>query len=74
MNINSLFEVLIMGKLSNIDNAAAKKGSAINTLWQFIKFIVVSLGAFVIQTVLPIIIQLFMKEEFINQAYSFFVF
>ncbi len=50
MNINSLFEVLIMGKLSNIDNAAAKKGSAINTLWQFIKFIVVSLGAFVIQT------------------------
>ena len=63
-----------MGKLSNIDNAAAKKGSAINTLWQFIKFIVVSLGAFVIQTVLPIIIQLFMKEEFINQAYSFFVF
>ena len=36
--------------------------------------IVVSLGAFVIQTVLPIIIQLFMKQDFINQSYEFFVF
>lgn len=60
--------------LKNIDKSAKEKGSAIETLWQFIKFIVVSLGAFVIQTVLPIIIQLFMKQEFIDQAYAFFVF
>ena len=32
-----------MGKLNNIDKAAAGKGSGINTLWQFVKFIVVSL-------------------------------
>ena len=63
-----------MGKLNNIDKAAAGKGSGINTLWQFVKFIVVSLGAFVIQTVLPIIIQLFMSDAFINQKYEFFVF
>lgn len=63
-----------MGKLNQIDKAAEKKGSAITTLWQFVKFIVVSLGAFVIQTVLPIIIQLFMNEDFINRAYAFFVF
>ena len=63
-----------MAKLNDIDKAAAGKGSAINTLWQFIKFIVVSLGAFVIQTVLPLIIKLFMSDEFQNRAYEFFVF
>ena len=63
-----------MGKLNQLDKAAESKGSAIVTLWQFIKFIFVSLGAFVIQTVLPIIIQLFMSDEFINQKYEFFVF
>lgn len=63
-----------MGKLNQIDKAAESKGSAIVTLWQFVKFIFVSLGAFVIQTVLPIIIQLFMSDEFINQKYEFFVF
>ena len=63
-----------MGKLNQLDKAAESKGSAIVTLWQFVKFIFVSLGAFVIQTVLPIIIQLFMSDEFINQKYEFFVF
>ena len=63
-----------MGKLNQIDKAADSKGKGIVTLWQFVKFIVVSLGAFVIQTVLPIIIQLFMSDEFINQKYEFFVF
>ena len=38
-----------MGKLNNIDKAAAGKGSGINTLWQFVKFIVVSLGACIVQ-------------------------
>lgn len=63
-----------MSRLKQIDNAAENKGKGIATLWQFIKFIVVSLGAFVIQTVLPIIIQLFMSDAFINQKYEFFVF
>ena len=63
-----------MGKLNQIDKAAEGKGSLMVTLWQFVKFIVVSLGAFVIQTVLPIIIQLFMSENFINREYAFFVF
>ena len=38
-----------MGKLNQIDKAAAGKGSGINTLWQFVKFIVVSLGACIVQ-------------------------
>lgn len=60
--------------LKDIDKKAQSKGSALNTLWQFVKFIVVSLGAFVIQSVLPIVIQLFMNDEFINRSYHFFVF
>ena len=60
--------------LSGIDNAAASKGKGIETLWQFIKFIVVSLGAFVIQTVLPIIIKLFMSEEFQTREFTWWIF
>ena len=60
--------------LKNIDNAAASKGKGVETLWQFIKFIVVSLGAFVIQTVLPIIIKLFMSEEFQTREFTWWIF
>ncbi len=74
LSINLIFGVIILAKLKDIDSKAASKGSGINTLWQFVKFIVVSLGAFIIQTVLPIIIQLFMSDAFINQKYEFFVF
>lgn len=63
-----------MASLKDIDKKAEGKGSGINTLWQFVKFIVVSLGAFVIQAVLPIIIKLFMSEEFINRQYEFWIF
>lgn len=63
-----------MGKLNNIDKAAEGKGSAINTLWQFVKFIVVSLGAFVIQTFLPLLLKLPMSEEFLHREFSFWVF
>lgn len=63
-----------MGKLNNIDKAAEGKGSAINTLWQFVKFIVVSLGAFVIQTFLPLLLKLPMSEEFLYRDFSFWVF
>ncbi len=60
--------------LKDIDSAAANKGKGIETLWQFIKFIVVSLGAFAIQTVLPIIIKLFMSEEFQTRKFTWWIF
>lgn len=63
-----------MAKLNDIDKAAASKGKGIETLWQFIKFIVVSLAAFVIQTFLPLLIKLPMTEEFLNRAYDFWIF
>ncbi len=63
-----------MAKLNDIDKAAASKGKGIETLWQFIKFIVVSLGAFVIQTFLPLLIKLPMSEEFLLQEFKFWIF
>ncbi len=41
-----------MSKLTQLDSAAEQKGKGLNTLWQFVKFIVVSLLAFVVQFVL----------------------
>ena len=41
-----------MGKLNQIDKAADSKGSAVTTIWQFVKFIVVSLLAMIVQFVL----------------------
>lgn len=35
--------------LKNIDNAAASKGKGLETVWQFVKFIVVSLLAMIVQ-------------------------
>lgn len=61
-----------MFKLSDIDKAAASKGKGVETFWQFIKFIVVSLGAFVIQLFLPYLVKLPMSEEFLNRPYDFF--
>lgn len=63
-----------MAVLEKIDKAAAKKGKAVETFWQFIKFIVVSLGAFVIQLGLPYLIKLFMTDEFLARPYEFLVF
>lgn len=63
-----------MAKLNDIDKAAASKGKGIETLWQFIKFIVVSLGAFVIQTFLPLLIKLPMSEEFLLKEFDFLIF
>ena len=60
--------------LKGIDNAAAEKGKGVETLWQFVKFIVVSLGAFVIQTVLPIFIKMPMSVEFQTRAFSWWIF
>lgn len=63
-----------MGKLNQIDKAAAGKGKGIETLWQFVKFIVVSLGAFVIQTFLPLLIKLPMTDEFLHRAFDWGLF
>ncbi|MBQ1966920.1 MAG: hypothetical protein II356_02980 [Clostridia bacterium] len=41
-----------MAKLKDIDNMAEKKGSFLVTVWQFVKFIVVSLLAMIVQFVL----------------------
>lgn len=41
-----------MGKLKQIDNMAEEKGSILVTIWQFVKFIVVSLLAMIVQFVL----------------------
>ncbi|MCD7828653.1 MAG: hypothetical protein LUG85_09010 [Clostridiales bacterium] len=60
-----------MAKLKDLDNSAANKGKGIETLWQFVKFIVVSLGAFVIQTFLPYLIELPMSDEFLSRPYEF---
>lgn len=63
-----------MAKLNDIDKAAASKGKGLETLWQFVKFIVVSLGAFVIQTFLPLLIKLPMSDEFLLKPFEFLVF
>lgn len=60
--------------LKDIDKAAEEKGSALVVLWQFVKFIIVSLGAFVIQTFLPLLLKLPMSDELLARPYDFFVF
>ncbi len=63
-----------MSKLSKLDNAAESKGAGIKTLWQFVKFIFVSLIAFVIQIFLPLLIKLPMSDEFLYRPYDFWIF
>lgn len=63
-----------MSKLNKIDKAAASKGKGVETLWQFVKFIVVSLGAFVIQTCLPYLLKLPMSKEILERPYEFFIY
>ncbi len=47
-----------MSKLNQIDKAAENKGSVLVTIWQFVKFIVVSLLAMIVQFVLLNTLQL----------------
>lgn len=47
-----------MSKLKQIDNAAESKGSLLVTIWQFVKFIIVSLLAMIVQFVLLNTLQL----------------
>ncbi len=51
-------ENIIMAVLNKIDKAAAEKGKGVNTLWQFVKFIVVSLGAMIVQITITNLIPL----------------
>ncbi len=62
-------------KLKNIDNAAEEKGSLIVTIWQFVKFIVVSLLAMIVQFVLLNTLQLIPAiKELYTQDFSWWFF
>ncbi len=64
-----------MSVLNKIDKAAEAKGSGINTLWQFTKFIVVSLGACIVQVVtLAILYNIPAIKELSTQAFHWWVF
>lgn len=64
-----------MGKLNQIDKAADSKGSGVATLWQFVKFIFVSLIAMIVQfALLNILLLLPQIKEIISDPYAFWVF
>lgn len=64
-----------MSVLNKIDKAAEAKGSGVNTLWQFTKFIVVSLGACIVQVVtLAILYNIPAIKELSTQAFHWWVF
>ena len=64
-----------MSWLDNIDAAAAKKGPKVETFWQFVKFIVVSLGACIVQVVsLAILYNIPAIKELSTQAFAWWVF
>lgn len=64
-----------MGKLNQIDKAAESKGSLLVTIWQFVKFIVVSLLAMIVQFVLLNTLNLIPAiAELYNQDFSWWVF
>ena len=56
-----------MAKLKEIDNMAEEKGSLLVTIWQFVKFIVVSLLAMIVQFVL---LNTLDKIPAINELYA----
>lgn len=61
--------------LKEIDKKAAEKGKGVETFWQFIKFIVVSLGACVVQIgSLAILYNLPAIKELSTTAFHWFVF
>ncbi len=63
------------GGLKSIDNAAEEKGSLIVTIWQFVKFIVVSLLAMIVQFVLLNTLQLIPAiKELYAEPFSWWVF
>ena len=64
-----------MGKLNQIDKAAESKGSILVTIWQFVKFIVVSLLAMIVQFVLLNTLQLIPAiKELYTQDFAWWAF
>ena len=64
-----------MANLKDIDNAAEQKGSVLVTIWQFVKFIVVSLLAMIVQFVLLNTLQLIPAiQELYTVEFSWWVF
>lgn len=64
-----------MAKLKDIDKAAESKGSILVTIWQFVKFIVVSLLAMIVQFVLLNTLQLIPAiKELYTEPFSWWVF
>lgn len=64
-----------MGKLNQIDKAAESKGSVLVTIWQFVKFIVVSLLAMIVQFVLLNTLNLIPAiADLYSQDFSWWVF
>ena len=64
-----------MGKLKNLDSQAAQKGKGAETFWQFLKFIVVSLGACIVQVVsLAILYNIPAIKALSDTAFHWFVF
>ena len=64
-----------MAVLKDIDKAAEKKGSVLVTIWQFVKFIVVSLLAMIVQFVLLNTLQLIPAiKDLYSQDFSWWVF
>lgn len=64
-----------MAKLTDIDSKAKEKGAKIETLWQFVKFIVVSLGACIVQVVsLAILYNIPAIKELSTTPFHWFVF
>ena len=65
-----------MGKLNDIDKKAASKGSGLETLWQFVKFIVVSLLAMIVQFALLNLLRVIFQNttDFYQQDFAWFVF
>lgn len=63
-----------MAVLKNIDNKAEEKGSLLVTIWQFVKFIVVSLLAMIVQIALTNLIPLIPAiQEMYAQEFSLWV-
>lgn len=64
-----------MGKLNQIDKAADSKGSVVTTIWQFVKFIFVSLIAMIVQfALLNILAHVPAIKELYTQEFNWFVF
>lgn len=64
-----------MGKLKNIDETAAAKGKGMETFWQFVKFIFVSLGACIVQVgSLAILYNIPAIKDLSDTAFNWWVF